>query len=255
MKAIILAAGFGSRLMPLTQDVPKCMVMYQNRRIIDYIMDALCGAGISDICIVGGYKLNVLKEYISQSYHNVRFYQNLHYDKTNMVTTLFCAKDFLRECVERREDLLVSYADIVYFSEIVERLGMCEGDLGIVVDRCWRTLWERRFSDPLSDAETLKLDGNKIIELGKKPKDYSEIEGQYIGLFRISHRFLPEVLRFYDGLSRDVLYDSRDFNNMYMTSFLQLLIEQYNNVYMVETHGNWCEIDFMSDLEVEFIRS
>lgn len=255
MKAIILAAGFGQRLMPLTQDVPKCMVCYKDKRIIDYALNAMFEAGIEEVCIVGGYKFDVLQKYIeSKSLTNIRFYKNENYANTNMVTTLFCAKEFLLECVEKRQDLLVSYADIVYFSDIVKKLMICDYDLGIVVDKAWRKLWSLRFEDPLSDAETLRLCGEKIIELGKKPKDYSEIEGQYIGLFRISHSFLAKVIECYENLDRNAEYDTKDFNNMYMTSFLQLLIDTYHNAYMVETFGNWCEIDFKSDLDIDFIR-
>lgn len=251
MRAIILAAGFGSRLMPLTQDVPKCMVVYKNKRIIDYIMEALSEVGIKDICIVGGYKFNILQQYINTRYVNINMKCNNNYANTNMVNTLFCAKDFLLDCIQQKQDLIVSYADIVYFSPILKKLQECGYDLGIAVDRKWRSLWEMRFDNPLIDAETLKLDGNRIIELGKKPKDYDDIEGQYIGLFKISYRFLAELLKFYANLDRNAMYDSKDFDNMYMTSFLQMVIDNYKNAYMVEMFGGWCEIDFISDLDIE----
>lgn len=63
--------------------------------------------------------------------------------------------------------------------------------------------------------------------------------------------FISEVIAFYEMLDRDILYDNKNFENMYMTSFLQALIEKYNNAKAVEIDGNWCEIDFMSDLEVQ----
>ncbi|HBD2724132.1 TPA: sugar nucleotidyltransferase, partial [Campylobacter jejuni] len=64
---------------------------------------------------------------------------------------------------------------------------------------------------------------------------------------------LSEVIAFYEMLDRDILYDNKNFENMYMTSFLQALIEKYNNAKAVEIDGNWCEIDFMSDLKINFI--
>ena len=97
----------------------------------------------------------------------------------------------------------------------------------------------------------IKIKENRVIELGKKPKDYSEIEGQYIGLFKFSYDFLPKVLEFYDELNRDLLYDGKDFANMYMTSFLQALIDKYQNAVAIEIFGGWCEIDFNRDLEIE----
>ena len=250
MRALILAAGFGSRLMPLTKDKPKCMVEYQGKKIIDYELEALNGAGISKIAVVGGYLENILKEYLKEKYHLSDFYTNSKYDTTNMVQTLFCARKWLESCIENKEDLIISYADIVYFKDIIAKLKGAKYPLSIVVDKEWRSLWEKRFSEPLSDAETLKIENGKIIELGRKPKGYDEIMGQYIGLFKISYEFLPQVLMTYDELDRSGIYDGKDFLNMYMTSFLQVLIEKYKNAYAVEIFGNWCEIDFKGDLDV-----
>ncbi|ALW63991.1 sugar nucleotidyltransferase [Campylobacter jejuni] len=188
MNAIILAAGFGSRLMPLTKDQPKCMVEYKNKKIIDYEIEALKSAGINEIAVVGGYLNDVLKNYLNK-YDIEHFFINSKYDKTNMVHTFFCAKDFMLKCIEEKQ--------------------------------------------------------------GKKANAYDEIEAQYIGLFKFSYQFLSEVITFYEMLDRDILYDNKNFENMYMTSFLQALIEKYNNAKAVEIDGNWCEIDFMSDLEVQ----
>ena len=250
MKALILAAGFGSRLMPLTQENPKCMVEYRGKKLIDYEVGALRGAGMSEIAVVGGYLFEVLKSYVESQLNIKNIYQNIKYDKTNMVQTMFCAREFLESCIKERQDLVISYADIVYSAEIVQKLMESQEPLSIVVDKDWRTLWEKRFANPLLDAETLKLEGGKVIELGKKPSSYAEIEAQYIGLFKFSHSFLPQVLGFYDELDRGAIYDGKDFLNMYMTSFLQVLIDIFGGAQAVVINGGWCEIDFKSDLEI-----
>lgn len=248
MKAVILAAGFGSRLMPLTKNNPKCMVEYQGKKIIDYEIKALQEAGIKDIAIVGGYLSGVLKSYI-ESFGIRHFYTNTNYDKSNMVSTLFCAKDFLYKCIEQKEDVIISYADIVYFKDTAEKLAQTKAPLAIVIDKEWKKLWEKRFKNPLDDAESLKLDNDgKIKELGKKAYSYDEIQGQYIGLFKIAFDFLPKLIELYENLDRNILYDGKDFENMYMTSFLQALIERFGNANAVEIWGNWREIDFKSDL-------
>ena len=64
MKILILAAGQGKRLRPLTNDIPKCMVKYKNKPIIDYIINSAKNFGINDIAVVSGYKKNVLKKSI-----------------------------------------------------------------------------------------------------------------------------------------------------------------------------------------------
>ncbi|TXE78377.1 phosphocholine cytidylyltransferase family protein [Campylobacter peloridis] len=251
MKAIILAAGFGSRLMPLTKDNPKCMVEYKNKKIIDYEINALKENDINDICIVGGYLFDTLKTYLKKQ-HNIKiFYENKKFDKTNMVQTLFCAREFLQTCIEEKQDLIISYADIIYFKDSVERLKNDKNDFAIIIDNAWEKLWKKRFENPLDDAETLKLKDDFIIELGKKAKNYDEIQGQYIGLFKFSYSFLQEVIKTYDNLDKNANYDGKDFENMYMTSFLQILINKFNNAKAIKINGNWCEIDFMSDLKVD----
>ncbi|WP_270969173.1 phosphocholine cytidylyltransferase family protein [Campylobacter upsaliensis] len=252
MKALILAAGFGSRLMPLTEFVPKTMVKYQGKALIEYEITALKEAGVSEIAVVGGYLAPILREFVANLGVNT-FYENKNYDKTNMLMTLFCARDFMQKCIDEKQDLIISYADIVYFKESVAKLMETKAELAIVVDKAWQKLWEKRFENPLEDAETLKIRDGKIKELGKKPSSYDEIEAQYIGLFKISHHFLPQLLAFYDGLDRAVFYDGKDFENMYMTSFLQALIDKFDNALAVEINGGWCEIDFKKDLEIEFV--
>ncbi|STQ86784.1 phosphocholine cytidylyltransferase family protein [Helicobacter muridarum] len=255
MRAIILAAGFGSRLMPLTKDMPKCMVKYKNKRLIEYQIQALIGAGITDIAIIGGYKFDVLKNYLGQAYPLLQtFYKNPKFDSTNMVTTLFCAKEFLSKCFQDKHDIIISYSDIVYFINTVKKLSSSNKPLSIVIDRDWQNLWKERFENPLSDAETLKINDGKIIEIGKKPNGYDEIQGQYIGLFKIGWEFLDSVINAYDGLDKEKIYDGKDYNNMYMTSFLQILIDKFNNAYPIDIHGGWCEIDSSSDLDINIIK-
>lgn len=271
VNALILAAGFGSRLMPLTKEVPKCMVEYKNKKIIDYELEALRNAEIKDsieshlqdsktdsiktdsikiknIAVVGGYKADILQHYLKNNID--RFYINNNFANTNMVATLFCGREFLYECIESKSDLVISYADIIYTSDIVNRLLESSGELDIIVDDLWLKLWEKRFTNPLADAETLKIRDGKIKELGKKACDLSQIESQYIGLFKIKYSFLDNVIRFYDELNKNAIYDGKDFQNMYMTSFLQALIDKYDNANAVRIKGGWLEIDNVSDLRL-----
>ena len=189
MKMIILAAGQGSRLRPLTNDVPKCMVKYQGKPIIDYILETAKKSNINNIAIVNGYKKEVLEEYLKNK--NILFFTNKKFDKTNMVYTLFCAKEFMDD------DLIISYADIIYKKEILEKLMSSEGNFCVVIDRKWRELWGQRMENPLKDAETIKIKNRKIVEIGKKPNSYNDIEGQYIGLIKISKETLNIIKELY----------------------------------------------------------
>lgn len=248
MKMIILCAGFGSRLMPLTKHIPKAMVEYKGRKIIDYTLENAKFYGI-DVAVVSGYKSEVLVKYLE---NDVKVYHNSSYATTNMVSSLMCAREFMEES---NEDVIVCYGDIVFSNQVLGKLINSNDDINVVVDKFWQKLWESRMEDPLNDAETLKIIDNKIVELGKKPKNIDEIEGQYIGLFKFSKFILPQILAYYDGLNRNTLYDEKDFNNMYMTSFIQSLINSGFIVNPVYIYGDWVEIDNIEDLKVEMIES
>ena len=259
-KALILAAGFGSRLMPLTANAPKTMVEYKGKKLIEYEIQALQGAGINaqNIAVVGGYKAKILREFLENRFNITRFFENKNYARTNMLHSLFCAREFLSECKENAQDIIISYADIVYFSPCVKLLLDSRAKLAICVDMQWRKLWEARFDDILSDAESLKMRESNgdffITELGKKPQSLADIEAQYMGLFKISWDFLDEVIALYDALDKNAIFDGQPYNNIYMTSFLQALIDKYHNAKAVKINGGWCEIDFKSDLKVEIVQ-
>lgn len=237
MKAIILAAGQGLRLRPLTDDHPKCLVPVFGRPILDYTLQTLRSRGIDDITLVTGFRADCLTGLGLRTRHNERF------DATNMVHSLFCAADQLRG------DVVVSYGDIVFSPGILDALLAAPSRFSVVVDTRWRELWELRMADPLSDAETLVLDeAGRITELGKKPRRIEEIQGQYIGLFRIAGEAMAAVREFYAGLDRDALYDGQDFANMYMTSFIQTVIDRLMPVQAVPVAGGWIEVDTLEDL-------
>src|SRR5262245_60623945 len=123
MKAIILAAGEGSRLRPYTNDKPKCLVEYKGRPIIDYTLEALRACGIDDIVVITGYKSEVFIR------SGVREYTNALYASTNMVHTLFCAE------AEMTDDLVISYGDIIFDSAVLPALVASPADVAVVVDK------------------------------------------------------------------------------------------------------------------------
>lgn len=242
MKAIILAAGQGTRLRPLTNDKPKCMVKYKEKAIITYILDVMDKSTVDKVAVVNGYKKEVLEDFLKE--RSVSSFTNSLFDKTNMVATLFSAVEFMDD------DIIISYADIVYKEEVLDKLIQAEDDFCVVVDKDWKELWQARMDEPLNDAETLKVMDEKIVELGKKPKSYDEIEGQYIGLIKISKNVVKKIIDFYNSLDKNVTYDGKDFDNMYMTSFIQLVIDNLMDVTPVYINGGWLEIDSVDDLTV-----
>ena len=240
MRAIILAAGEGTRLRPHTLDRPKCLVPLAGRPLLAWQADALRQAGVGDITVVTGYRADQVAALGFATVHNDRFRE------TNMVASLMCARALL----DGSDDVAICYGDLVYEGRHIEALAACTAPVAITVDRDWRKLWALRMADPLQDAETLRIDDNgDVVELGRKPSSYDEIEGQYMGLIGVRAGFARDFVAAYDALDPAGEYDGRDRDNMYMTAFLQHLIDQVTPVAAVVGEGGWLEVDTTFDLE------
>ncbi|HKR43081.1 MAG TPA: phosphocholine cytidylyltransferase family protein [Paraburkholderia sp.] len=240
--AVILAAGFGARLRPITDARPKCMVSLAGRSLLDRQVGVLKASGIDDISIVLGHA----PQSVDPMVYPLRRFMNEEYRSTNMVTSLMRASALF----DGTRDVLVSYGDIVYERRVLESVLANRHEISVAVDRRWRDLWELRMDDPLSDAETMRIASNgRIEELGKKPKSYDDVQGQYIGLFRVAAKVAPKVVDLYDRLPPNGLYDGRDRSNMFMTSFIQALIDADFDVAAAFIDGGWLEIDQLADLE------
>jgi len=240
MKVIILAAGQGTRLKPLTNNRPKCMVELLGKPILEHQLDVLTENNIKDIYVVTGY----LKEKIK--YHQItKKFFNENFKTTNMVESLFIA-----ESIMCGDDLLITYGDIVFNKSVLQKVLNDKSDIGVVIDVKWRKYWEARMNNPLLDAETLKFnDKGEIKEIGKKASSYNEIEGQYIGMIKIKKEFINSFILFYKSLNQKILYDGKDFKNMYMTSFLQKITKELIPLKPIFIDNGWMEIDEPSDLD------
>lgn len=233
-----LAAGQGSRLRPLTDDRPKPLVKLNGETLLERNVKTLENAGISDHIVVTGYEADQIRDLELDTVHNEV------YDETEMIYSLFCATDEFPD--SNGEDLIISYGDIIYEQSVVEKLLNCDAPLCVVVDTEWRTLWETRFEDPLSDAETLDIDDDgHITEIGGNPKHYNDIDGQYIGLVKVRNDCIGKLISAHREIENK---QSDDFVSMDTTSFLQQLIDEGWRLRAIPVDGGWLEIDTLSDL-------
>ncbi|MDR1551276.1 MAG: phosphocholine cytidylyltransferase family protein [Holosporaceae bacterium] len=238
MKVIILAAGQGTRLRPLTNEYPKCMIKFGEKSIIDYIIETMLSVNLTKINVVTGYLSSVLRNHLTK-YDRISFYHNENYPTTNMLYSLWHAS------AEFNDDVVISYSDIIYSCEILQKLINSPHKISVVIDKNWRDLWSLRMDDPLQDAESLVLDKNEnIIEIGKKVNSYEKIQGQYIGLLKICREIWPKIIKFYNTLSAEI-----DTKSMHMTDFLQKLINSNFPMKIIPIHGDWLEIDSLEDLK------
>lgn len=253
MKIIILAAGQGTRLRPLTDDRPKCMVKVNGKSIIERQIDTMraCGIEDTDITIVTGYCGDVLRRYFKNT--EIHFIVNEQFETTNMVCSLMCA----RELMEAEEDIIVSYGDIIYEKSVFEKILSTEDELSVIVDDGWYGYWSMRGENPLDDAETLMFDENDFLtEIGQKTTELSKVQSQYIGLMRFKGNGLKAVLKISaEARTRTeegkVLWRTdRTYLKMYMTDLLQGMIDEGNKLKAVHINRGWYEIDDCDDLNI-----
>ena len=240
-KVLILAAGQGTRLRPITNDKPKCLVPLIGKSLLKRQTDVLKSVGLTNIHVATGYRADQIEKLGYQTSFNSL------YDKTNMVESLFSALEF----IEGEEDLIIAYGDIVYQKNNLEKVLASSDEIALMIDKEWKAFWSLRLENPLDDAETLKLnDEGFVTELGKQTDSYDDVQGQYTGLIKIRGDKISDFINFYNSIDRTLNFDGQDFNNMYMTSFLQMMINSGWKAKAVLVNNGWLEIDTVEDLNV-----
>lgn len=238
MKAIILAAGRGSRLRHLTRDRPKTTLLIGGRSLIGRQLETFRDLGIDDVTVVTGYRAEML------ALPGVRTRHNDAWASNNILHSLMYAE------ADLEGDVIVSYSDIMYERSAVERLLAADGDYLAVCDAAWTRAYVGRRDHPLDQAEKVVIDDGRICRIGKH-LSAEEADGEFIGLMRLS----PEGARIF----RETFAELRErhaersfqaaqrFEAAYLTDMLQELIDRGHEVRPVMIEGGWREIDTIED--------
>ena len=242
---MILAAGEGKRLRPLTNDIPKGMVTLFGKSLLERQIEIFRKCGIDDITIVTGYCHDKI------TFPNIRYFRNEKYETTNMVETLFCAKEILGDSV------IVSYGDIIFEEKVLQQLINAKDDLCIVIDKEWLKYWKIRFKNPLDDAESLIIDElGYVQEIGQKVSNVNEIMGQYIGLMKFQNEGLEFMKKYYMKVKKQSEYESNPLNNSlnfeksYMTDLISGLIREGCKIKSIPIRNGWLELDTIQDYKI-----
>jgi len=217
MKAIILAAGQGTRLKKYTKDLPKGMLIFMGKTVIERQIDIYRRAGIFDIIIVKGFAGDKI------NYKGVKYYTNEEYSTTNMVESLLKAKE------EFDDDIVISYSDILFDKTMLEELMKNENDYVVAVDDNWKEYWFQRYGKVDFDTESLKIDENdNIISIGKEAPVLKEVDSRYIGLLKFSLKGMKKIIEIHDRdyeeyLDKPWKQSGKTIRNAYMTDLLPFL--------------------------------
>ena len=231
MRAVILAAGRGSRLGSLTQDQPKCLLKHRGRKLLCEQIDALSMGGVSVVAAVAGYRWEQVAA------EGIPVFLNSDWATTGIFHSLSKARRWLVD-----GPVIVSYGDIFYSAETVARLANSDRDLAISYDPDWLRLWSQRSATPLDDAEAFRVSNNGLLtKIGGKISTAADASGQYMGLIRTSPRgwhALEQAAAMVGDRSRTID----------MTSILSQALAGGCEIEAIQKVGAWGEVDTAEDL-------
>ncbi len=222
MRAVIMAAGVGSRIQGLIHNKPKCLIEAAGQSLISRNVRMLQRKGIRDITVITGYKNELIRREIGTQ---VRYFHNPFFRVTNSIASLWLAKELLDD------DLILMNADL-YFEEKVLDIALAQDDPAVMLSDSTR----------IDDADfRFGVDGRCIRKTGNKLTN-AETDCEYVGIVRISRHF---VGTFKDRL--ETMVSDRDMNNWW-EGVLYSFIEENMDIFHEDVMGTfWTEVDTPAD--------
>jgi choline kinase len=173
MKAIILAAGKGSRLYPVTLNKPKGLLKIGNETILDRLIRQFRDLGINDILLVVGFKKEIFKDHFGDE---VRYREYGNFDNTNNLHTLWSIND------ELNNDVIISFADLVLHDEVIYKLIQSPGEIVMAVDT----------SQVLKNTMRVEVDNDRLLSI--KTTTIKNSSGNFIGLAKFNSKGCKRLL-------------------------------------------------------------
>ena len=239
-KALIIAAGLGSRLKKHTENLPKCMLDFGGKTLLQRQIDAYNKNNIKDISLIRGYK----KEKIN--YKGLRYFENKDYKNNNILNSIFYAEKIING------NIIISYSDILFDPIVVQRTMDSNHDISVVVDIDWRGYYVGRKDHPISEAENVIFNSNNEVEkIGKINTGNEDVHGEFIGMIKLSNRGAETFKEHFHRLKKiywnKPFQRAQIFQKAYLTDFIQELVDIGIKVHCVIIESGWKEIDTVED--------
>jgi dTDP-glucose pyrophosphorylase len=220
-KAVILAAGRGTRMGDLTDQLPKPMVKVGARPVLDYIVEGLRGAGISDLLIVVGYRREVIQDYFQDGAAfglQIQYVEQIIQDGTGKVVEL--AREFCRN-----EPFLLSYGDILVSPETYLKLLDLEG--------VEMTMTVRYAEDVSKGGAVILNEKSEVVDLREKPKP-TELKTNWYnaGIYVFRASIFPFVARL----------EKSPRGEYELTDAIRAMLVAGYRVRAIEIKGSWADV-------------
>jgi Predicted sugar nucleotidyltransferases len=229
MKTVILAAGIGSRLKPLTDYNPKCLLKIGEKSILEMTIENILATNDSEIIIVTGYLEDKIREFLRERFPKLKItiIYNKFYASTNNIYSLWLAKDAVLG-----DDMMMMDSDIVFDKGIITKL----------LNSGYKNCLALKRHDVHYEEIKVKTDvKGRVVEISKEV-NLTEAEGESIGIEVFGRDALTEL---YNILERKVVTEKK-VNQFYESAFQELA---GNDLYIVDTTEYFCmEIDNKEDL-------
>tara|TARA_B100001094_G_scaffold333302_1_gene410499 strand:+ start:8023 stop:8805 length:783 start_codon:yes stop_codon:yes gene_type:complete len=251
-KAIVIAAGIGKRLRPLTDELPKCMLEVGGRTLLQSCVDNFRACDIHDIAVVTGYAADKI------SYPNLTYYHNPDYLNNNTLHSLMYARKALEDALEKEQSVILSYSDIWLSNKVLPVLIDSQYEISIMIDKMWEKQYEGRTDNPISDAELAVFSiENQLQRIGKKSVwSQEEQVGEFLGLMMLRPSGIQNFLHHFDTLEKRMQASSTfqkatSWQQSHLSDFLQDLTDQGYTIKCVPTPMQlaWREFDTVQDFK------
>ena len=242
MRAIIIGAGRGSRLMPTTADTPKCFAEVAGKRLLDWAVDAFRQNGVEEIVFIGGYRIEVVQE----AYPEFTFRHNADWPNNNILASLMYAEDLMDD------PFVCCYSDVLFTPAIVQAVMDSEDDVALAVDTEWLVRYEQRTEHPSDDAEKVTVADGAVTRVHREIPE-ADAYGEFIGLAKFSTTGAAGLRRDYHDRRREFTggpyREAKQFEKAYFIHLLQDMIESGRRMAHVDTPGGYIEVDTQQDFE------
>jgi choline kinase len=228
---ILLAAGRGSRLKNLTEDLPKCLNTYHGNSLMQHILDvaSIFKKDITQIVIISGYRGHLLGKF------GYKILENRKWNTSGPFQSLLLAQKYLEST-----PCIVSYTDIIYGEEFLESCLTSAASIFLPSNANFKESWKGREVEILEDLESFVLAENKLIEIGNRPKTLDEIQGQFAGIFKTFPEGWQALVEVTKGINSQMLD---------MTGLFSLAIRNGVSIECQQIRSNWKEFDLPSDFD------
>lgn len=229
-RAIILAAGRGSRLGDLTRERPKCMLEFGGRHLLDWQLSALAANGITDVVVIIGFGAKLVAGHLEQAWPGVKALHNPFYDVSDNLASLWLARD------EMTGDMIVLNGDTLVSPELVGRvLAGAVAPITVTVDR-----------KPAYDADDMKveLDGDRLRAIGKT-LTAEQANAESIGMLL----FRGEGPALFRRTIEEAMFDQASVRRWFLSIIDSLAGKADVRGFSIEGLG-WGEVDFPADIPV-----